>query len=136
MEDGRVRSNGSWKYSREGRSVANDHELPSALAKMKIQGGVMCTEGMVVSFATTHLQFLEIFRRCVMRGASELSVKTFCQLWKDSDTPPVLKESDLNFRSEQNQQRIDTLIIWSRRKFHHRNTSRTGMASHARHCCR
>ena len=36
--------------------------------------------------------------------------------------PPVLKESDIHFRSEQNEQRIDTLIIQARRKFHHRNT--------------
>ena len=56
-------------------------------------------------------------------GASELSVKTCCQLWEDGDTPPVLKESALHFRSAQNQQRIDTLIIQARRQFHHRNTS-------------
>ena len=37
MEDGSVRYNGSWKYSPEGRNVANDHELESALAKMKTQ---------------------------------------------------------------------------------------------------
>ena len=30
--------------------------------------------------------------------------------------PPVLKESDLHFHCEQNQQRIDTLIIQARRK--------------------
>ena len=35
MEDGIVRKNGSWKYSPERRSVANVHELQSALAKMK-----------------------------------------------------------------------------------------------------
>ena len=74
-----MRCNGSWKYSPEGRSVANDRELQSALAKMKNQGGVMCTEGMV-SFATTHLYFWKNFRMCMMRGASEFSVKTCCQL--------------------------------------------------------
>ena len=35
MEDGNVRYNGSWKFSPEGHSVANDHELQSALAKME-----------------------------------------------------------------------------------------------------
>ena len=61
-----------------------------------------------------------------MIRASELSVKTCGQLWEDSDTPPALKESDLHFRSEHNQQRIDTLIIQARRKFHHRSTSLNG----------
>ena len=47
MEDGNVRYNGSWKYSPEGRSIANDHELQSALAKMKntkpkVQGCLAC----------------------------------------------------------------------------------------------
>ena len=58
----------------------------------------------------------------VMIRASELSVKTCCQLWEDSDTPPVLKESDLHYRSEQNQQRMNTLIIQARMQFHHRST--------------
>ena len=58
-----------------------------------------------------------------MIRASELPVKTCCQVWEDSDTPPVLKESDFHFRSEQNQQRIDTLIIQARRKFRHPSTS-------------
>ena len=66
-------------------------------------------------------------------GAAGLSDKTCCQLWDDSDTPPVLKESDLRFR--RNQQRIDTLIIQARRQLHHRNTSRMGTANLARHCC-
>ena len=35
VEDGNVRYNGSWKYSPQGHSVANDHELQSALGKMK-----------------------------------------------------------------------------------------------------
>ena len=35
MKDGSVRYNGSWKYSPEGRSAGKDHELQSALAKMK-----------------------------------------------------------------------------------------------------
>ena len=68
-------------------------------------------------------QFWKNFRKCVMRGSSELSVKTCCQLWEDSDTAPVLKESDLHFRSEQNQQGIDTLIIQAGRKFYHCNQS-------------
>ena len=67
--------------------------------------------------------FLEFFHTYVMIRASELSVKTCCQLWEDSDTPPVLKGSDLHFRSEQNQQRINTLIIQARRHFHRRSTS-------------
>ena len=33
--DGSVRKNGSWKYSRERRCFANDHELQKALEKMK-----------------------------------------------------------------------------------------------------
>ena len=68
------------------------------------------------------------FSKYVMIGASELSIKSCCQSWEDSDTPPVLKESDFHFHSEQNQQRIDTLIIQARRQFHNR-------ANHARHCC-
>ena len=67
-----------------------------------------------------------------MTETSELSVKTCCQLWEDSDTPPVLKESGLHFRSEQNQQRIDTLIIQARRQFHHRNTSE--ISGHGQPC--
>ena len=35
MEDASVRYNGSWKYSPEGRTVANDHELQNALGRMK-----------------------------------------------------------------------------------------------------
>ena len=35
MEHGSVRRNGSWKYSLEGRSVANDDEPQNALGKMK-----------------------------------------------------------------------------------------------------
>ena len=95
----------------------------------------MCAEGKVCG-ATTHFTFLEFFQKMyVMSGTSELSVKTCCHLWEDGDTPPVLKESDLHFRSERNEQRIDTLNIEARRKFHHRNTSRLGTANHARHCC-
>ena len=60
----------------------------------------MCAEGMVGGFFSH-----------VMIRASELFAKTCCQLWEDSDTPLVLKESDLHFRSEQNRQRINTLII-------------------------
>ena len=82
----------------------------------------MCAEGMVGG-ATSQFLLLDFFRKCVMIRASELSVKTCYQLWEDSDTPPVLKESDLHVRSEQNQQRINTLIIHARRQFHHRSTS-------------
>ena len=74
------------------------------------------------------------FHKYLMRGASERSVKTCCQLWEGSDTPPVLQESP-HFRSEQNQQQIDTLIVQARRQYHHRNTCQMGTAYHARHCC-
>ena len=60
MEDVSVSYNGSWKCCPEGRSVANERELQSALAKMKDQGGVMCTEGMVSS-TTTHFYILGKF---------------------------------------------------------------------------
>ena len=35
IEDGSVRYNDSWKYSPEGRSVANVHELQTALGERK-----------------------------------------------------------------------------------------------------
>ena len=35
IKDENVSYNGSWKYSPEGRSAGKDHELQSALAKMK-----------------------------------------------------------------------------------------------------
>ena len=35
MKDGNVIHNGSWKYSPAGRSAGKDHEIQSALAKMK-----------------------------------------------------------------------------------------------------
>ena len=59
MEDGSVRYNCSWKYSPEGRSVANDHELPSALAKMKntkpkVQGCLACAHGINVNLGRKH----------------------------------------------------------------------------------
>ena len=41
-----------------------------------------------------------IFRKCVMKHASGLFVKTCLQLWKDGNTPPELKESDLHFRKQ------------------------------------
>ena len=54
MEDGSVRYNVSWTYSPEGRSAENDHELQSALAKMKntkpkLQGCFACEHGINVS---------------------------------------------------------------------------------------
>ena len=59
MEDGSVRYNGSWKYSPEGRSVANDHELRIALAKMKntkpkVRGCLACEHGVNVKFGRKH----------------------------------------------------------------------------------
>ena len=60
-------------------------------------------------------------------SASELNVRTVANCGKTSDTPPVLKESDLHFRIAQNQQRIDTLIIQARRQFHHRNISQMAL---------
>ena len=42
MEDGSVRYHGSWKYSREGRSVANDQEFQNALTKMKNHQNQRC----------------------------------------------------------------------------------------------
>ena len=53
-----------------------------------------------------HFHFGECFRKYVMIGAPELFVKTCGQMWEDSDTPPVLKESEFHFRSEQNLQRM------------------------------
>ena len=73
----------------------------------------------VVSWRSGPLQQERVLWRRVMIWALELSVKTCCQLWENSDTPPVLKESDLHVRSEQNQQRIDTLIIQARRQCRH-----------------
>ena len=58
-----------------------------------------------------------------MIRASELSFKTRCLLWEICNTPPVLKESDLHIRSEQNRQRIDTPVIQARMQLHNRNTS-------------
>ena len=58
-----------------------------------------------------------------MIRASELSFKTRCLSCEICNTPPVLKESDLHIRSEQNRQRIDTPVIQARMQFHHRNTS-------------
>ena len=83
----------------------------------------MCAEGMVGGATSQFVLLEKCFRKYVMIRASELSVKTCCQVWEDSDTPPVLKESDLHFRSEQSQQRMNTLIIQARRHFHHRSTS-------------
>ena len=59
MEDGNVRYNGSWKYSPERRSTEKDHELQSALAKMKttkpkVQGCVVCEQGINVSLGRKH----------------------------------------------------------------------------------
>ena len=59
MEDGSVRYNGSWKYGPEGRSHANDHELQSALAKMKttkpkVQGCSACERGINVHLSRKH----------------------------------------------------------------------------------
>ena len=59
MEDGIVRYNGSWKYSPDGRSAENDHELQSALAKMKntkpkVQGCLVCEHGINVSLGWKH----------------------------------------------------------------------------------
>ena len=59
MEDGNVRFYCSWKYSPEGRSVANDHELQSALAKMKktkpkVQGCLACAHGINVNLGRKH----------------------------------------------------------------------------------
>ena len=59
MEDGSVRYNGSWKYSREGRSVANDHEFQNALGKMKtpkpkVQSCLACEQRINVNLGRTH----------------------------------------------------------------------------------
>ena len=59
MGDGSVRYNGSWKYSPEGCSVANDHELQDALAKMrntqpKVRGCLACEHGIHVKFGRKH----------------------------------------------------------------------------------
>ena len=59
MEDGSVRYNGSWKYSPDGRNVANDHALENALAKMKnttrkVQGCQACGHGINVSLSRKH----------------------------------------------------------------------------------
>ena len=59
MEDGSVRYNGSWKYSPEGRSDANVHELQSALTKMKntkpkVQGCLACEHGINVNLGRKH----------------------------------------------------------------------------------
>ena len=70
-----------------------------------------------------------------MIGASELSVKTCCQLWEGSDTRPVLKESDLHFRSEQNQQRIDTLIIQPAGTFIISIPVKRARPTMTKHCC-
>ena len=40
------------------------------------------------------------------------------------DVLPTLGKTDFQLCSEQNQERIDTLIIQDRRPLHHRNTSR------------
>ena len=59
MDDGSVRYNGSWKYSPERRSVANDRELQNALGKMKntkpeVQGCLACERGINVSLVRKH----------------------------------------------------------------------------------
>ena len=50
---------GSWKYSPEGHSVANDHELQNALAKMKnrtpkVQDCLACEYGINVNLGREH----------------------------------------------------------------------------------
>ena len=97
-----------WLYSPPKKGTASLLLLAAC-----VQGGVMCAERMVCGAIIQVLLCGSFFRKYVMIGASELAVKTYCQLWEDSDTPPVLKE----FRSEQNQQRIDTLIIQASRHF-------------------
>ena len=59
VEDGSVWYNGSWKYSPEGRSVANDHEFQNALAKMKntkakVQGCLACEHRIKVNLGGKH----------------------------------------------------------------------------------
>ena len=59
MEDGSVRNNISWKCSPEGRSVANDHELQTALGKMKntkpkVQDCLACEHGINVNLVRKH----------------------------------------------------------------------------------
>ena len=54
-----MRCNGSWQYSPEGQSVANDHELQSAFGKMKntkpkVQGCLACEHGINVSIGRKH----------------------------------------------------------------------------------
>ena len=56
-------------------------------------------------------------------GRFSLLVRTCCQLWEDSDTPPVLKQTEFHFRSEQNPAAHGQLIIQARRQFRHCNTS-------------
>ena len=59
MEGGSVRYNDSLKYSPEGRSVANNHELLNALGKMKAtktttQGCFTCEHGINVNVGRKH----------------------------------------------------------------------------------
>ena len=68
VEDGNVRHNGSWKYSPQGHSVANDHELQSALGedeKHKTQRFKVVwranMESMSVSVGNTHLLAVKQF---------------------------------------------------------------------------